>query len=148
MKILLAIDGSLCSEAALDEIIQRPWPAGSELLIVSVAEPARLPGNEPWVLPQGYFEELANAALDRVQALVNRAVARVHTGRNGLLAVTGQVVAEGNPKEVILNIAREWKADLIVLGSHGLHGWKKFWLGSVSQAVAVLARCSVEIVRK
>lgn len=148
MKILLAIDGSPCSDAALDTIVQRPWPEGSEVRIISVAEPARLPGKEPWVLPRGYFEQLANAAIERLQALVNSSVAHVQKEQGKTLKVTGHVFAEGNPKEVILDHARQWEADLIVVGSHGLHGWQKFWLGSVSQAVAALAQCSVEIVRR
>jgi hypothetical protein len=43
MKIILAVDGSECSDAAVTEIAPRPWPAGSEVRILSAAElPARL----------------------------------------------------------------------------------------------------------
>lgn len=147
MNILLAIDGSLCSESALEEIIHRPWPTGSKLRIVSIVELPRLPGKEPWVLPPGYFEQLANAATDRTRAMVNRAIARVRNEHGPRLEVVGETLLEGDPKELILQVAEQWGADLIVLGSHGLHGWKRFWLGSVSQAVAANAPCSVEIVR-
>jgi nucleotide-binding universal stress UspA family protein len=44
-------------------------------------------------------------------------------------------------------MADEWKADLIVLGSHGKHGIEKFLLGSVAESVARHAKCSVMIVR-
>jgi nucleotide-binding universal stress UspA family protein len=56
-------------------------------------------------------------------------------------------VGEGDPKDVILNIATAWSADLIVMGSHGRTGLDKLLLGSVSQAVALHAPCSVAIIR-
>jgi nucleotide-binding universal stress UspA family protein len=56
-------------------------------------------------------------------------------------------VLSGNPKEVILDEAQKWGADLIVVGSHGRRGIKRFLLGSVSEAVAMNAHCSVVVVR-
>ncbi|HEX5084219.1 MAG TPA: universal stress protein [Blastocatellia bacterium] len=58
------------------------------------------------------------------------------------------MIKSGSPKEVILDESESWDADLIVLGSHGYGGWRRFLLGSVSHAVATHAHCSVEIVRK
>ena len=56
-------------------------------------------------------------------------------------------VREGVPKDVIVEEAREWGADLIVLGSHG-HGFvKRLVLGSVAAAVVASAPCSVQVVR-
>ena len=54
---------------------------------------------------------------------------------------------DGSPKQVIVEQAEQWGADLIVVGCHGFGPVKRFLLGSVSQAVAVHAPCSVEIVR-
>lgn len=147
MKILLAIDGSACSEAALDEVIRRPWPAGSELRIVSVVEFPHLAGSEPWVISRAYIEQLENAEADRVEGLIRRAIARARCDGDQALTVTGEVLRSGDPKAVLLEEAEKWGADLIVLGSHGRHGWKRLWLGSVSLAVATGAACSVEIVR-
>jgi nucleotide-binding universal stress UspA family protein len=48
---------------------------------------------------------------------------------------------------VILDTAAKWHADLIVIGSHGRKGLDRFLLGSVSEAVARHAPCSVQIVR-
>ncbi len=56
-------------------------------------------------------------------------------------------VEEGDPREVILNSADTWNADLIMVGSHGRKGFDRLLVGSVSEAVARHARCSVEIVR-
>ncbi|MBK6426145.1 MAG: universal stress protein [Blastocatellia bacterium] len=56
-------------------------------------------------------------------------------------------VVLGTPKRVILDEAEEWKADLIVVGSHGDGPIKRFLIGSVSLAVAMHAPCSVRVVR-
>ena len=52
----------------------------------------------------------------------------------------------GDAKAVILDAAAKWPADLIVLGSHGRKGLERFLMGSVSEAVARHAHCSVQIV--
>jgi len=57
------------------------------------------------------------------------------------------LVEEGDPKSKIIDMAAQWSADLIVLGSHGRKGLDRFLLGSVSELVARHASCSVEIVR-
>jgi nucleotide-binding universal stress UspA family protein len=70
--------------------------------------------------------------------------------RDGVLGIRFEVagdIIEGHPKQVLLDEAEKWGADLIVVGSHGRRGLDRFLLGSVSQAVALHARCSVEIVR-
>jgi Universal stress protein family len=51
------------------------------------------------------------------------------------------------PKTIILDEATQWGADLIVLGSHGRRGAERFLMGSISEAVAMHAHCSVEVVR-
>ncbi|MBO0857394.1 MAG: universal stress protein [Chloracidobacterium sp.] len=61
---------------------------------------------------------------------------------------SSQEVKDGHPKDVILDEAEKWGADLIVLGSHGYNGWERFLLRSVSHAVASHTHCSVEIVGK
>jgi nucleotide-binding universal stress UspA family protein len=62
------------------------------------------------------------------------------------LEATGAVFS-GSPKQIILEEAQKWAADLIVVGSHGRRGFKRFLLGSVSEAVAMNAHCSVVVVR-
>src|SRR5689334_2155836 len=62
------------------------------------------------------------------------------------LKVTGEVLS-GKPKDAILEHAQNWPADLIVVGSHGRRGFRRLLLGSVSEAVAMNAHCSVAVVR-
>jgi nucleotide-binding universal stress UspA family protein len=54
----------------------------------------------------------------------------------------------GEPRAFILDEAKAWGADLIVLGSHGRHGLDRMLMGSVSESVALYAHCSVEVVRQ
>lgn len=146
MKILLAIDGSACSEAALAEVAGRPWPAGSEVKIISVIEPPVVPGVEPWLVPPNYFEEIERVSHDKAQAVVEGALTKLRNGADKTLKLT-TAMPPGRPKQLILDEAEAWGADLIVVGSHGYGALDRFLLGSVSNAVAAHAKCSVEIVR-
>jgi nucleotide-binding universal stress UspA family protein len=58
------------------------------------------------------------------------------------------LICEGAPHEVIANIARQKKADLIAIGTHGRKGLKKLFMGSVTSRVIVLSPCDVLVVKK
>lgn len=146
MKILLAIDGSSCSDAAVREVATRPWPPGSEVRIVSVVEPVMLPTVETWVPPENYIEALEKAGDDQARSILSHAAAQVREGQGDKLRVSTEIV-RGHPKHAIIEESDACGSDLIVVGSHGYRGLTKLWLGSVSQAVASHAKCSVEIVR-
>ena len=146
MKILLATDGSDCSRAAVNSVAERPWPEGSEVKIVSAMEIPYAPTTETWVLPDSYYSELERVARERAEAAVKYAVERIETGKASGLEIITKIIS-GSAREVILDEAERWDADLIVLGSHGYSAWRRFLLGSVSHAVATHAHCSVEIVR-
>jgi len=146
MKILLAIDGSAFSNAAVDEIAQRPWPVRSEVKIISVVEPPLLPTVETWVPPDNYIEALEKASEDAARSVIKNAADRITTRHQDALRLTTEII-RGYPKQAILDVADQWDADLIVVGSHGYRGLTRVWLGSVSQAVSSHAKCSVEIVR-
>jgi len=123
-RVLLATDGSETSIVAAHALAERPWPEGSEFRIVSV--------EEPWVFKPSSMSEAVSSA-ERVLASAG-------------LEATGAVFS-GSPKQIILEEAQKWAADLIVVGSHGRRGFKRFLLGSVSEAVAMNAHCSVVVVR-
>lgn len=146
MKILLAIDGSSFSDAAVSEVANRPWPSRSEIKIISVVEPPLLPTVETWVPPETYYETLERAAEEQARACVDRA-AEVIAQKQGDHVQVATEILRGHPRHIIVDEAEEWGADLITVGSHGYRGLTKLWLGSVSQAVASHAKCSVEIVR-
>jgi len=147
MKILLAVDGSDCSDAAVTEVAGRPWPASSEMKVISVVEPPPLMAMpDTWGPPTDYYDALEKSAHEQATAAIDKAVRmlRSRVGQNA--TVTGDAL-RGLPKEAILQEAERWGADLIVVGSHGYKGLTRLWLGSVSHAVATHAKCSVEIVR-
>ena len=146
MKVLLATDGSSCSEAAAREIAGRPWPEGSEVHVMSVVEAPITVAPETWILPEGYYEEIEKAAREQGAAAVDAAARIVSEAQGDRVRVVKELIA-GVPKRAILEHAERVGADLIVLGSHGYRAFERFLLGSVSQSVAQHAKCSVEIVR-
>lgn len=147
MKILVATDGSEFSELAITEVANRPWPEGSEIRVMSVIEPPLLPSTDTWAMPEGFYEDMASAAENDAKSALNKAAEMLKAGETRGFAVTTTLV-KGHPRQAILEEAEAWGADLIVVGSHGYRGLTRLLLGSVAQAVAAHARCSVEIVRK
>lgn len=143
MKILLAIDGSAYSDAAAAGISRRPWPPESEVRIITVDPP--LDSSLLHGAGATAFDELVKCQRAEAARHLNSAAAVFKQNAPGLIVTP--ILREGHPKEVILEEAERWGADLIVLGSHGYGAIRRFFLGSVSLAVATNALCSVEIVR-
>ncbi len=135
MKILLAVDGSCFGLAAADTVASRLWPPGTIVRIVHVSESAGEPIEVNPARMQPPFPPPPYA--------IEKALGRL-AGRQ--LKVEAKILP-GRPKAAILDEARDWGADLIVVGSHGMSGIGRFLLGSVSLAVAAHAHCCVEIVR-
>jgi nucleotide-binding universal stress UspA family protein len=143
MKILIAMDGSDFSQAALQSVIARPWPPNSQIKVLNVVEPpSLLMGREMG----GYdpeFEMVWKALREQAKDIVEKAAEKLRAAK---FTVSTELV-EGDPKSQIIDIANQWHADMIVLGSHGRRGIDRFLMGSVSQAVVRHAHCSVEIIR-
>ena len=146
MRILLATDGSPCSEAAVNEVVSRPWPSHTELRIVSAFQIPLSTTPEAWASPPVYYDEMERAGREQAQKVVDVTSARLKKAVGQAVNITVQVLA-GSPQFAILEEAERWRADLIVVGSHGYGTWHRLVLGSVSQAVVLHARCSVEVVR-
>lgn len=144
MKILLAIDGSPCSDAAVEEVARRPWPEGSSVKVLTALETPLPPTPEAWAMPATYFEEMEAALRKQGRNIVDRALPKLKINKT---LTADAVLVPGSPRPAILDEAESWGADLIVLGSHGYGALKRFLLGSVSQAVVSHAKCSVEVVR-
>jgi len=146
MKILIGIDGSEFSDAALDEVSRRSWPKGSQILVVNAFELPLAATPEVWALPPDYYERLDRICREQAAAIVKAAVAELSSALGESVTITSKTVS-GAPKSVILDEAETWKPDLIVVGSHGYPTWERLLLGSVSQAVVSHAKCSVAVVR-
>ena len=145
MKILIATDGSLFSEAAIRSLTSEFRVDGTEVLVLQVVEP--LIFSTPPQMAPGYAPEMAARLKEHLELARNTvASAKEVLQKAGFKA--DSKVAENEVRTGILSASEEWRADLIVLGSHGQKGLRKFLLGSVAEFVARHARCSVLIVRR
>ncbi len=138
MKIVLAVDHSKYSEAALHALIKQIRPEHTEVSVLHVME-VSLADFES----RETFEATRAARLGQANGLVERFAAELKEG--GYAAKP--VVEEGDAKDSILGFAERWKPDVIFVGSHGRRRFRRLTLGSVSDAVARHAPCSVQIVR-
>jgi nucleotide-binding universal stress UspA family protein len=138
VRILLAIDDSKFSEAAAQAVIARHRLQDLEVRVLHAAEPPAL-----MVAPERVGYVPATESMEQAKALVAKIADALRSA--GINVTT--VIVEGDPKSTIIDDAKTWGADLIVLGSHGRKGLDRFLLGSVSEAVLRHAHCSVEIVR-
>lgn len=145
MKILLPVDGSEFSHSAIDEVQKRPWPPDTEVRVITAAELPVIVGLEPWAATPIHIEQFQGAVRDSARAAVEQAVTKLNSSETPLRI--SSAVLEGPPREVIVDEAERWGADLIVMGSRGLGAFGRLLLGSVSNAVVHHAKCSVEIVR-
>lgn len=148
LRVLLATDGSKYSELAAQSITSRPWPADTEFRIFSVVElhvPLFRAPYPPYLNPHAMEDLRAEAMRHAEQALAS---AEKIVTDSGLPESATVAVPVATPQELILKEASDWGADLIVLGSHGRRGLNRFLLGSVSEAVASHAECSVEVIRQ
>jgi len=142
MRIILATDGSDYSLVAARSLAGRPWPNGSEIRVICVMD-TDIAAIDPWYSAGQVLERIRE---DNARHAENTAA---ETAR--LLSETGlsvsKLVVSGVPKWRIVDEAREWEANLIVVGSHGRRGITRLLMGSVSEAVAMHAHCSVEVAR-
>jgi nucleotide-binding universal stress UspA family protein len=142
MRILIATDGSEFSMAAVTSVAIRPWPDGSKARVVSVDEPVMFRPPREFDSPRA-FDKLRADDLSEAEEAARDAMMIVSVA--GL--ETSAAVLGGYAKDSILEEAEKWGANLIVTGSHGRRGIERILLGSVSEAVALHANCSVEVIR-
>lgn len=143
MKVLVAVEDKLFGEAIADFVANHEWPQGSELRILHVVESLH-------IAPlSGYPSELSRSLNEERMRAGKSLVLQIGTKIRSKLPTISmkEEIVEGHPKDVIMNTAKEWPADLIVLGSHGKSGIGQFFLGSVSMSVLSAAPCSVMVVK-
>src|SRR5690242_13523938 len=157
MKLLIAYDGSKCADAALDDLTHAGLPAKGEALVMSVAEvwlPPAPPSayeivematrsNGPLGLERKYMA--ASQAVKDADGMAAKAANRFQA--NFPNWKVNHEAVWGSPNWETYSRAEEWKADLIVVGSHGRNAFGRFFLGSISQWLLNQARCSVRIAR-
>ena len=148
MKILLPIDGSAASVAAVQAVAHCPLPAGStiELLYAIHSRLPVIPDFPPWAvtIAAAHGESIREQTRHAPETL---AAAAAHLQAHQPHATIVTRTVEGVPKDEILREAAALGADRIVLGSHGRGRGERTILGSTAAAVAAAAPCSVEIAR-
>ena len=156
MRVMVAVDGSIYSAAAVSDLRRAGLPPRTEVRVVSVADTINTPVVSEF--------DLVSLASVRPQAVIGREFANrefAHSEAQRHAAEAADVLKselpemkvshealEGKPENELLRVAWEWEPDLIVTGSHGHSTLKRLLLGSVSTAVADKAEASVRIVPK
>lgn len=143
MKVLVAVEDKIFGKAIAEFVKDHQWPENTEIRLIHVLEPIYVG------IMTGYPSELiANLKEERMRAAKSLLMSVGTEIRTALPRIAlKEEVLEGPPKELIVDSACQWPAELIVLGSHGKSGLSRFFLGSVSMSVLSAAPCSVMIVK-
>ncbi len=141
-KIILATDFSETSEEAGYHALLLAQTYNAELKALHVLD------TNAWNAPAHYYvttagyklaenqEEIRQRGKDNLKRLAESIDLEVET-----------IFTEGDPGHEIVRVAEELNADLIVLGTHGYSGWKRFTIGSVAEFVFRHAPCAVFTIR-
>lgn len=145
MKILIAVDGSKCSNHAISSVSDRLWHDGTEFLVVHVIEPVSPEYASLYVTYSTAYGQVVSERLSDARKLVKE-MADILKKKLPQNAVESKVL-EGPVTECLTEQVKEWQADLIVMGCHGRSGISKIVLGSVAESVLSNSPCSVEIIK-
>jgi nucleotide-binding universal stress UspA family protein len=139
MRVLLALDGSATADAARQAVAALKWPSGSVVHVLGVIDLDLPPGT------------LSGAPASGTRAGDSRAIERVIESASASLhrddLASDATVVYGRPASVIVERARELRADVVVVGSRGRGPFASLLLGSVSAEVVDHAPCPVLVVR-
>jgi nucleotide-binding universal stress UspA family protein len=143
MKILLAVDDSRSSQAAIDLVTREMSPKHSEICVLHVVE-RLLPISYSYIVQVADYESAQANRLSEGREFVSRVEHRLSEA--GYRVKTE--VKVGDARGEILDFAAVWNPDLIVVGSHGREGLDRFLIGSVAETIARHAVCSVLVARR
>ncbi len=141
MNVLIGIDDSTFSRAAIEHVKTMAWPAGTKFHVISASAPvfvgpgeAAAPGAIAEIIEQQerFHRDLADKAAASLKAAGFQAIARM---------------VPADPRGALVDAAKSLPADLVVVGSHGRSGLTKLLLGSVATHVVTHAPCSVLVVK-
>lgn len=142
MKVIICVDGSNCSMAAVRFVMERPWHKDDQFFVVSVVE----------LMPRdiGLGHVYGGKVMNDSQTLECTELANDCTEKIKSALPDNKVepvVLHGAIVDEICNLAKEKEAGLILLGSHSRKGFEHFILGSVAEAVLRNAPCCVQVVK-
>jgi len=144
LRLIIGVDNSEYSKAAVDAVCKRNWPTGTEVRLLAVVDTVMAitpDSSQPEVI--NWIEVGDEDNWEQVRQIFEPSAAKLRSA--GLDAAV--MIRRGNPKDEIVAEADGWGADCIFVGAKGMRGVDRLLLGSVSAAVSARANCSVEIVR-
>jgi nucleotide-binding universal stress UspA family protein len=142
MKLLIGVDDSPYSEAAVEFMRTMQWPKDTHAIVVSSV--ARLVPISPELMAAVPMEDLLSETRKQVEALVERYERKL---RNDSLRVEVRILT-GDPRATLIELAKDERVDLIIVGSHGRTGLEKLLMGSVASHVVNHAPCSTLVVKR
>jgi nucleotide-binding universal stress UspA family protein len=144
---MVAIDSSSTAAKALDEALRLTKALGAQLCIVHASDEAPLEqhgmGLGSYIDVDKVKDEIRAAGEQMLAAAVATAGAAGCPAEHRLLESTKRRVAE-----MIADAARDWRADLIVTGTHGRRGFERILVGSVAENLVRIATTSLLLVRE
>lgn len=144
-KVMIALDSTKFSLRALEEVARRPWAQGTEFLCVSAIPTL---AECSFAVPDTYgidtLERNRRAQVIEAQKMLAEAIDFLGKEVQGC-KVKSRII-NGDPRDSLVRAAEEEDVDLIVLGSAGKNFAERLVVGSVSEAVAVGAHCTVEVI--
>lgn len=141
-RLMLAVDGSPDSALAVEAVRVRAWPRGTDVRVVTSVDLKLLTS----LVASGIGLEPALEDDDTASFVQRRLKAVCRELADAGLQATPTVL-DGDPKQSLVEAAERWGIDCIFIGAKGHGRLSRFLLGSVSNAVAARAHCSVEVVR-
>lgn len=141
-RILVPVDGSPTSERALQEAIRLAQQQSAQLELVHIMGDIRLMDADSYINYAEMKETITSTGkkiLAQAQTVVQQAGPAVEVK---LLEARGERIASA-----IMEEARRWQADLIVIGTHGRTGFSRVLFGSVAEGVVRTAHIPVLLIR-
>jgi nucleotide-binding universal stress UspA family protein len=146
-RILVAIDDSSCSTKALDEAVRLSKALGASLCIAHVADEGPLTQHGMGLGSYIDINKVKDEIRTDMQRLLDQAVAKAAAA--GCSAETRPIEStKRRVAEMIADAAREWRADLVVVGTHGRRGFERMLVGSVAENLTRIAETSLLMVRE
>lgn len=144
LRLIIGVDNSSHSSAAVGAVAAREWPEGTRVQLINVVDTVMAITPDPMdQTVQKWIEVDDEQNWDEVARFFEPEADKLRAA--GLTVEVA--IKRGYPAEELLEAAESWTADCIFLGPKGVRGIERLLLGSVSSAVAARAHCSVEIVR-
>lgn len=142
-RIVVAVDGSRESDAAARMAAELSEPAGSELYVVHAGPTAHLPYQYPYLAEnvESYYEEAKEEARKFLEGQAGKIRAQTNAPVHTSLRI-------GSPEKEIVELADEFDAGLVILGSRGLGSIRRAMMGGVSDSVVRHSHCPVLVVRQ